>query len=347
MRWVVGGLLVFLAAGVAGCAATLPPAQRGGQAHYQTSYPTHDTSGELEGFLRSVKRIAMTGEYVTYLFPDDVELSEGQLSDPAVLARAVDTLPSLHTRTGSAVILSSAEGRLTLLTSHHVVDFPERRIQYRLRESPNARPVTEIAGVSLRLQATGQLLDHRDLGPFRVLARDEMQDLALLGADLRPWSEVAGFPPLAVPRGDSRRLSWGSFVYLLGYPRGYAMVTPAIVSDPDRDLQGGFLADALWNEGISGGPILAIRGESGAFEWVGIARSGVAARELRVEPPGVESYFIEDPELVMLYQGPLVVQQLARIQYGLTIPVAMNVIREFLARNREVVRGQGYPVPEE
>jgi hypothetical protein len=123
------------------------------------------------------------------------------------------------------------------------------------------------------------------------------------------------------------------------------MVTRAIVSDPDRDLRGGFLLDALWNEGVSGGPILAVRGEGGDFEWVGVARSGVASRELRVQPPGVEPLFTEDPELVMLYQGPLAVESVARIQYGLTIPVAMGRIRDFLERNREAVRSRGFPVP--
>jgi S1-C subfamily serine protease len=346
VRWKAGFLLALLGLGAAGCGATRPPAQRAGQAHYQTAYPAHDTSDELREVFRSVKRIAMTADYVTYLFPLDEEVTEARLGDPAFLARAVDTLPSSHSRTGTAVILSGAEGRLTLLTSHQVVDFPERRLQYRLGQSPGGEPVTEIAGVSIRLQANGQLLDHLDIGPFQVLAGDPERDLALLGADLRPWSEPANFLPLPVPRGESRRLSWGSFVYVFGYPRGYPMVTRAIVSDPDRDLQGGFLMDALWNEGISGGPILALRGESGEFEWVGVARSGVALRELRVEPPGVEALFGEDPELVMLYQGPLAVQQVARIQYGLTIPVAMTTIADFLSRSRDAVRGRGYPVPQ-
>lgn len=332
---------MLLLAGVAGCAATRAPAERTGQAHYQTAYPAFDTSTELQEMFRSVKRIAMVGEYITYLFPVDQVVTEAHLSDRAFLALAVDTLPSAHSRTGTGVVLAHEGGRATLLTSQHVVDFPQRRIQYRLREVPGSEPVPEVAGVSIRMQATGQLLDHPELGPFEVLAEDPVEDLALLGVG----GPAAVFPPLAVPRGDSRRLSWGSFVYLLGYPRGYPMVTRAIVSDPDRDLQGGFLTDALWNEGISGGPILAMRGDTGEFEWVGVARSGVAARELRVEPPGVEPLFTEDPELVLLYQGPLTVQQVARIQYGLTIPVSTTAIRTFLARQRVTVTARGYPLP--
>lgn len=337
--------LLAAAATASGCAWTRTPAERTGQAHYQTAYPGWDTSPQLQEALRSVKRIAMVGDYLTYLFPTGVEVVESRLDDPEFLALAVDTLPSSHSRFGTAVVVAAGDGRLTLLTSQHVVDFPERRLQYRLGDETSAGPSTEIAGVSVRVQAMGQLLDHLELGPFEVLAEDPVEDLALLGLRPPPGTELAAHPPLEARPGDPGRLSWGSFVYLLGFPRGYPMVTRAIVSDPDRDLRGGFLLDALWNEGVSGGPILAVRGEGGDFEWVGVARSGVASRELRVQPPGVEPLFTEDPELVMLYQGPLAVESVARIQYGLTIPVAMGRIRDFLERNREAVRSRGFPVP--
>ena len=60
---------------------------RGPQAHYQTAFPVQDTSRELERAFRSLKRLAYTAEYETFLFAPGAGVTEADLVDPAVLER--------------------------------------------------------------------------------------------------------------------------------------------------------------------------------------------------------------------------------------------------------------------
>ncbi|MCK7529466.1 MAG: hypothetical protein MZV64_73895 [Ignavibacteriales bacterium] len=48
------------------------------------------------------------------------------------------------------------------------------------------------------------------------------------------------------------------------------MVTKAIVSNPSRDESGSFLVDAVVNNGMSGGLVLAIKDGVPNFEMVGM-----------------------------------------------------------------------------
>jgi len=343
-----GLLLLVLMGATASCG---PPrvvlVDRGLQAYYQTAYPVHDTSRELHAAFRSVKQVTYSADYVTYVFPETARIIDQDLVAEEILALAVDTLPESHAKAGTATIVSRSGPQVTLLTNNHVVYFPPVMIQYYDQEGATGRIDPSrpryVAGLSLRVAETGALAEHPDLGPFGVIARDEAVDLALIGIELRDWSDPALFPPLAIPPGEPRRLSWGSFVYVLGFPRGYQMVTRGIVSDPDRDRRGSFLTDGLWNEGISGGAILAVRGDTGNLEWVGLARAGAAAREVRVQPALDAMDF--DVELRHRYDGPLYLESVPRIQYGVTLAVPMSLVRTFYDQNRVRLRSRGFHVP--
>ena len=337
LSWGAAPLLSLLA--LAGC--TSPPALVDGppQAYYQTAFPLHDTSAALEAAFRSLRRVVYTGEYHTHTFPIEAGVTESDLADPGVLARADGGFFETESKRGTAVIVARSGSRIALLTNDHVVRFPEVLVHHYEEAPETPRAARRVASVSLLTREWGGLLEHPDAGPFEVLSRDRAHDIALLDLRLPDLETADGFPPLEVQRGDPRRLSWGSFVYVLGFPSGFPMVTRAIVSDPDHDGRGGFLTDGLWNEGISGGPILAIRGGGGRLEWVGMTRAGAGAWEVRLQPRGDEE--IED-EVGILYQGPIYAERILRIQYGITHSVPMTAIREFLATNRDLLRQRGY-----
>jgi hypothetical protein len=222
-----------------------------------------------------------------------------------------------------------------------VVHLPALRISYydegsRRAAAPGPR---RVASASVRTSERGTLVPHPGRGPLEVLARDEQQDLALLGMELGELSDTTLFPALALNSGDPKRLSWGSFLYVLGYPAGYRMVTRSVVSSPNWDGRGAFISDGLWNEGISGGLILAVRGETGRLEPVGIARAGAAQSEVRLQPDTVAA---EQGTETRRYQGMLYVESVLRIQYGITLPVSMTAIDLFLDRNRTTLRSRGY-----
>jgi hypothetical protein len=117
------------------------------------------------------------------------------------------------------------------------------------------------------------------------------------------------------------------------------MVTRSIVSNPNWDGRGGFISDGLWNEGISGGLILAIRGGTGDLEAVGLARAGAAMTELRLQPDTLST---PSGGETRRYEGMLYIESVLRIQYGITLPVSMTVVMGFLDRNRAALRSRGY-----
>ncbi|TVP43881.1 MAG: serine protease [Gemmatimonadales bacterium] len=333
-------LMPALPALLGGCGSRVLLVDQGPQAYYQTAFPVRDTSRELERTFRSLHRVVYTAEYETFYFTPDAGVMESDLEDPAVLERAVEQFTELDSKAGTAVVVARAEAAMALVTNDHVVHFPPVRILHLDDDALRLpRGQRRVASVSIRRGEWGVLADNPELGTFAVLARDPVTDLAILEVSLPEWVPPTAFPRLGLPSGDPGRLSWGSFVYVLGYPSGYAMVTRAIVSDPDRDLRGGFLTDGLWNEGISGGVLLAVRGDTGALEWVGVARAGAGTREVRLQPGGFD--FLEGDEGV-LYEGPIFAESTLRIQYGITLSVSMTLIRSFLDEHRTLLQRRGH-----
>ena len=93
---------------------------------------------------------------------------------------------------------------------------------------------------------------------------------------------------------------------------------------------------------MSGAPILAVRGEGGGLEWVGIARAASARTEYRlVVEEGAER--TQDP--LRPYEGPIYLQPVQEIRYGITFSVPMDVIRRFLDEHQSLMRDRGYPLP--
>lgn len=328
--------------GAVGCG---PPravlVERGPQAYYQTAYPIHDTSEDLERLFLSVKQILFTAEYRTYAFPEEAGVTEVQVRAGGFQARADSSYDESMTKSGTATVVARSGDRVTLLSTDHVVRFPDLRIQYWDDAMPQARARTaprRVASVSVLTSQRGTLLPPSGTAPLRVVARADADDVAILETILTQATDTVHFPALKVPAGDPRRLSWGSFVYVVGYPRSTPMVTRAIVSDPDRDRRGGFVTDGLWNEGISGGLILAVRGDTGGLEVVGMARAGVGEREIQVRP---DTTAFTDATEVRRYDGPLFVQSTLRVRYGITLPVSMTIIEPFLRRNGVTLRGRG------
>ncbi|MFO8175918.1 MAG: serine protease [Longimicrobiales bacterium] len=343
VRAVAAMLLVGFAA--AGC--TRYVALEGDpQGYYQTAFPGQDISGQIDRAFRAVKRIQVTGVYEHYRFsPGDAPM-EGDRLGADVLARAVDTFTSSNTRQASAVQIARAGRRVTLLSNQHAIHFPDTLVEYFQgtgRRPPGAREPRVIERVSVRRRQENFLVDWENIQPFEVLARNVPADLALIGASYPAGTESLALSVLEVPVGNANRLSWGSFVYVLGHPGGYPVVTRGIVSEPLRPATTSFLIDGLWNEGISGGPILAVRGETGGLEWVGIARAAAGRVEYRLTP---ETEAMDDmTDERMLYEGRIYLERAQRILYGISLSVSMNTIREFLDRNREDLGILGWQVP--
>jgi hypothetical protein len=318
----------------------------GPQSYYLTAFPDRDIPGQIEEAFRAVKRIEVTGVYEHFRFSPEAAPQEGDRLGPDVLARAVETFSSSVTRQASAVQVARSNQRITLLTNQHVLDLPDTLVEYvqvagRTASTPSVpRPIEQI---SVKRRQANLVADVAGIHPFEILAQNGESDLALLGASYPAGTGAELLSVLQTRIGDAERLSWGSVVYVLGHPGGYPIVTRGIVSDPGQRVTGSFLIDGLWNEGISGAPILAVRGEDGSLEWVGVARAAAGRVEHRLVPdPEAIEDMVDDR---LLYEGRIYIEETQRILYGISLSVSMTTIREFVDRNRDELERLGWRVP--
>jgi hypothetical protein len=342
VRW--GAVVLATFAAWPGCARPIE-VERGPQAYYQTAFPRYDSSTELERILESVGRISVTTIYENYVFPEDAAPLETEPITPTVLAQAVDTVTVDRSRAATAVLLTRRSRNLLLLTADHAVQFPDTIVQFFGRRTVpelGDPPVRRIRSIAILRQRSNWLVGFPELAPFEVLARDELNDLAFLGSRIPTDTPPETVRELPVEMGNAGRLSWGSFVYVVGYPAGYPMVTRGIVSDPRAEISRSFVVDGLWNEGMSGGLILGVRGNDETLEWVGMARAAAAQTERRLAPPEGAH---EDLDPLEPYLGPIFLEEVRRIQYGITLSVPVSVIREFGSRHRSELEARGFRVP--
>ena len=310
---------------------------RGQQAYYQTGYPVRDTSKDLERLFRSVKRINVTGHYNIYVFSPEAGITQAELNNRNVFKEAEETYTYMDTKAGTAIVVSSAQNHTALLTNDHVVEFPDTLIRY--FENPDGKKSPYIEQVSIRTHQINLIYDLPELGSFEILARDKTADLALIGVRHPRDEEMRRAPILRISPGQPQRLAWGSFTYILGYPKGYKMVTRGIVSDPNRDRRASFLLDATFNEGISGGLVVAIRGDTGELEWIGMARGGSASTELLLTPEELDP---QDIDFLKPYDGDLYINLKQRIEYGITLSVSMKTIQRFFKDHERELARRGY-----
>lgn len=319
---------VLLASG--SCSPRYVVTDAGPQAYYRTGFPIHDTSAELERILRSVKRTQVTGYYQTFRFALADSVTAPAVRLGATYRKATERFTFDHTKTGTATILSASATRATLVTNEHVTSLPDTIIVFHTERPEGAgrgRPSRYVESVSVLTGRRSVVVGVPDARPFSVVARDSAADVAILQVELPDDAIPGAVEVLSIPAGTAGRLSWGSFVYVFGYPRGFQMVTRGIVSEPNRSREHAFLLDGLFNRGISGGLIVAVRGDTNTLEWVGLATSASAEPDFSLLP---EARAIEEEDLLVPYEGRLYLQRSARIDYGITFSVPVDAIQRVL-----------------
>jgi S1-C subfamily serine protease len=119
------------------------------------------------------------------------------------------------------------------------------------------------------------------------------------------------------------------------------MVTQGIASLTNKIKTGLFLSDALYNPGISGSPVFAIRDGIPNFELVGMA-SAAAAQESNILIPDKE---IVDKTIIKTpYTGDIFVDNNKLISYGITYSVSIDEISTFIQLNKEGLIANGFEI---
>ncbi len=304
---------------------------------YDTEFPYKNCSQQLEKIGETVKLINSMAYYKCFLFPNDSEIKVKDVNSDLIKKRAIEEIFYHNSASGTATIILSDNSRISLLTCAHVVDFPDTVVKY-FKEESNKKSIF-VRSVAFKERQVNYVTGLPEVGEIDILLLDQKLDIAVLGRKFASSSEKM-IPVFSYPLGNAKDLEWGSFVYLIGYPRGYKMITKGIVSNPNRDKNGGFMIDAPFNRGFSGGIVLAVKDGVPNFEVVGIAKSAAADYEYIITPS--EDFNFSEYEDHYPYNGDFYVKYKATIQYGVTYVIPVESIKDLFGKNKKYFDREGY-----
>lgn len=314
-------------------AKTLESKARGSSYYSETSY--RNSSADLERITHAVKKVNCYATYRTYVFGENSTVTIQDLSGQDLLEKSVARVDNNESVSGTALAIYNDGEKVALLTCAHVAVFPDTLINW--SEHSDLHSNRYIHSISFKLRQQLYIRDIPDGGPIQVLASNVKEDIALLGRTLQ--QPPSGTDVFSSPAGHSEKLEFGSFVYLVGYPVGQLMVTSGLVSLPS-DPKANFLTDAPFNEGFSGGIVLAVRSDAPELELVGIGRAVSARTGYSLKPEKQVHEYNYNPSVP--YSGNIYVHEEKEMNNGITFVIPVNRLRQFYYENRQLLTGQGY-----
>jgi hypothetical protein len=308
-----------------------------GDGKYDSEFPYKSTSDELNKISETIQRVNTTAFYKIYLFDvnDNFKLSdlvEKELKNLAVKEALADNSSS-----GTAVTVYSENGNVALLTCAHTITFPDTIVAYKNDDLGFA--TNYIESISIKEKQVIYVAGFPEGSQVEVLAIDTRSDIALIGKKYGAQKGIF-FPSFDYPLGKAKDVEWGTFVYLVGYPINFKIITKAIVSSPRRDSEGSFLVDAVINPGFSGGLVLAIRDGVPNFELIGMVQWVPEEEENLIYPENLKTKSPYNP--VVPYKDDIYVRKHSTIRYGIAKIIPVESILTFLLKNKSYLNQQGF-----
>jgi hypothetical protein len=301
---------------------------------YDSEFPYKSCSSELKRITETVRKVYSNIQYKNYIFSYDQKVTRHNLSKD-ILKQAKDVVYFYRTVSGTGTVIFNKGLKIAILTCAHVFIKPDTLFTYfggsKLGET------RYIQSVALKEVQENLVAAFPEGGNCEILLLDKLGDIAILGKEFSKHPKIH-IPVFDYPFGKGQELEWGSFVYLLGFPKGYKIITKGIVSDPDRDQKGSFLVDALFNSGMSGGILLAIKDGVPNFEVVGITTSAAAEYATVLVPERQ----IPDYDESIPYDGDIYVANKKNINYGITRAISSEAILGLLKKNNKMLKRKGF-----
>jgi hypothetical protein len=304
---------------------------------YDSEFPYKGASNELSEISYTVHRIHSSVFYKTYTFEESTNLTLENLKSTNLRSVAISEgyVDQSTSGTGTAVYFN--EGKVGILTCAHVVEFPDTIISY--FPDSEGKFTAKLQAIFIKERQVIYAAGFPEGSEFELIVSDKKSDLALIGKDYKILSNLK-FPVFNYPLGKAKELDWGSFVYLFGYPINYQMVTKAIVSNPNRDELGSFLVDAVVNNGMSGGIVLAIKDGVPNFEMVGMIQWVPEEEENILVPKALKNNERYSP--IVPYKGEEYVKRFSSIRYGIARVISVEAIKAFFINNKEMLYEKKY-----
>jgi len=298
------------------------------------AYPYGDVSFALNKISQSIYKFNVITFYKTYYFSKHQSFVKHNLHDSLMLSEAVAQAVTHETALGTATVVYLDNYLAGLLTCAHVVHFADTLVRY----FPDAQ--AKVQSVSVKIKQKIFVSGMQGIEP-EVVATNTKSDIALLKMDVESLPVEEMPVKLPVPVGNSAQLDWGNFVYIMGFPLGQMMLNHGIVSHPSQQRKGFFLTDAVFNKGISGAPVFAIRDGAPYFEWVGMASSGMVDKLVYLEPALDKDETYTQSEA---FSGKILINRKKIIKYGLTYSVSIEEILKFVNQHQTELSENGFRV---
>lgn len=304
---------------------------------YDSEFPYKGASDELKEISSTVQRIHSSVFYKTYTFDENSNLTSEDLKNTSLRSVAISEGYADQSNSGTGTVIYFNEGKVGILTCAHVVEFADTIISYFSDSEGSFTKYIQVIFIkeSQSIYAAG----FPEGSEFELLVSDKKSDLAIIGKDYKILSDLR-FPVFNYPIGKGKELDWGSFVYIFGYPIHQQMVTKAIVSNPNRDEFGSFLVDAVVNNGMSGGIVLAIRDGVPNFEMVGMIQWVPEEEENILVPKALKNNERYNP--IVPYKGGEYVKRFSSIRYGIARVISAEKISSFIKENASILNEKKY-----
>ena len=304
---------------------------------YDTAFPQIEAADQFEDILRSVRMINCVANYKHFIFAPESGITPDDLDDETIKDKATTVDFFQETASGTATIIHFQDGMFALLTSAHIVHFPDTLVFFFEDDEDEDTP-RRVQSIAVKDNQQNYIPGIPGVTDLDILAMDAEVDVALLGQAV-PTLPAGSVPVFDYPLGEAKDLEWGSFVYVVGFPGGTKMITRGLVSKPFRSGNT-FVIDASFNRGFSGGLVLAVRDGVPNFEWVGVATASASTTEYRLRPSQDATPDDIDPRVP--YRGELFLEQRRAIRYGITLCIPIDAVKKFLETHAARLAEQGY-----
>lgn len=335
MKFQLFAILIAMALLHIGCTSqkSVSPKNDLANGRYDSEFPAISISESLDNISGSVKKLDCLAFYASYSFDAEEKVTPNALTK--------DFLSDMHDRklitnesvSGTATVVYHQNDLVGMLTCAHVVNFPDTVFSW------NENQPGVLSSVSILVKLQLYVVELPEGESIEIVAMDKDKDIALLSKRIKQTDQV--IKVLQYPIGKTSLFEWGSVVYIVGYPLGNLMVTRALVSNPKKNVGGQFLTDALFNRGISGSPVFAIKDGVPNLEWVGMA-SATSAYDLLMVKPETEAGKL--PVSNQPYGGDLYLEKVKMINYGVTYSVSIEEIITFIRRNAHKLERKGFVI---
>ncbi len=311
---------------------------------YDSEFPTKPTSAYLSRIIESVKMVSTLTFYKAYDFALKDSVTAQDIRNDIYRTKALNEYIYEQPSAGTIVALYQSDRKILFLTCSHIVSHKDSVFTYYAASPDAQKPSPYLYSFAKKIRQITNLISIPGSSQPKILASDEKNDLALVGVTLLRTPRHP-FPIFPYPLGKAQELEWGSFVYLIGYPKGKLLIANSIVSAPNRDSNHSFLINATLTRGVSGGLILALRDGPPHFELVGIVSALSAHLQYYLKPELLEHNTFIDTQNP--YTGRAYIGKRLAGDSNIIFAISAEVITRFIRQNIPKLREYGFHIPAE